>query len=785
MTIASASVPEVHHENHEETLEHLIDVGQTPSLNRSALLRSSIHLCLFGSLTLMVTTPLLLKGVVLSSVGFYLPLCLIFSGLLALEGRGYDRFAGWALCLILFAAVCAGIFFFGGIQQQTAVAFVTVIIMAALNIGPTAALLFGALSGLAVLSLVEAGQMGLTPTALILFDREDLTFSILLNLGIVSLLMRRVVSQANTATEGLEIARKNHLINAASLKEIHRRTKERSRFARKISEVAEGVIHGEFDTWRPRTLRTVQGMFDATAVGLSETPSGADSHLTAWVGELEWGKESTWERFHDRIFEPDPEPFVYLSRSHDPEAFRNLPAGTDALFVISIPGRSHGQGKLIIVLKKPIEVSSSFSKDIQTLRSIIGSSIERSAAEQKMRIAQRMETVGRLAGTIAHDFNNLLTTIMGCSQLLAEDKDEDDTDHELLTDISRAADHAALLTRQLLVLSRKQVVLVSPVDINQAIQEFCRMADRMVGEKIQVDFQAREGATYVLADPSNIEQILLNLTVNARDAMPEGGRIRLSLERYRDFDKRRLSAGLPEERDFLLLKFSDTGSGMSPHVLSHLFEPFFTTKRSGTGLGLASVQEVVDALGGRIEVVSTPMSGTTFSIFIPEEHIDASNSRERTEPPVSTSSSGAGERILLVDDNDHVRRTLSRVLATAGFSVSVAHSGLDALAVLERSETSFDLILTDIIMPAVSGIDLASRLRERGISTPILFMSGFADSNQREIGALGNFISKPFTACQILTRIGLILSSEEPDGDFSNFDTPRPGQAGQVLPGLN
>ena len=193
----------------------------------------------------------------------------------------------------------------------------------------------------------------------------------------------------------------------------------------------------------------------------------------------------------------------------------------------------------------------------------------------------------------------------------------------------------------------------------------------------------------------------------------------------------------------------------------------------------------VDALGGRIEVASTPISGTTFSIFIPEEHINASDSKERTETPVPASSTGAGERILLVDDNDHVRRTLNRVLAAAGFSVSVAHSGLDALEVLDKSKTSFDLILTDIIMPVVSGIDLASRLRERGISTPILFMSGFADSNQREIGALGHFISKPFTACQLLTRIGLILSSEKHSGAFSGFDASRPGQAGRVLPGLD
>jgi signal transduction histidine kinase/CheY-like chemotaxis protein len=523
-------------------------------------------------------------------------------------------------------------------------------------------------------------------------------------------------------------------------------------------------------------------MFDAVAVGLYETPSGTDSHLTAWAGEAEWGNETAWEHFRNDCFAPSSEPFVYLTRSENSETFRDLPASTEAVVLISIPGRSHIQGTLIVILEKRIDPISGFAKNIQTIRSIIGSSIERSSAEQKMRVAQRMETVGRLAGTIAHDFNNLLTTIMGCSQLLAEDKDRDDDEHELLSDISRAADHAALLTRQLLVLSRKQVVLVSPVDINQASQGFCHMADRMVGEEITVEFQSLDTPAYVLADPSNIEQILLNLTVNARDAMPEGGRIRLSLDRCHASDKRLPSDKLSDRNGFIVLSFSDTGSGMSPHVLSHLFEPFFTTKRSGTGLGLASVQEIVNSLGGQIQVSSDPKSGTTFLIFIPEEEVIVKDSKNRTDVLAPLSSSGTGERVLLVDDNDHVRRTLSRVLNTAGFSVTVAHSGIDALRILEESETPFDLILTDIIMPALSGIDLASRLRERADPTPILFMSGFADSNQREIGMLGSFIAKPFTSCQLITRIGLILSGGASLAESGRSNVSHPGQAGPRPP---
>ncbi|HIF72948.1 MAG TPA: hypothetical protein EYQ61_10395, partial [Dehalococcoidia bacterium] len=423
MSTPSTSAARAPDENLDETLEQLIEIGQTPSLDKSALLRPSIRLGLYGSLALMAVTPLLLNGTVLSSLAFYLPIALIFWGILAVESAGYDRLAGWALCLVLFAAICIGVLFFGGIKQHSAVVFTMVIIMAALNIGPTTALFFGLLSGLAVFCLVKSDQLGLTPVPLIPLSSEDMLSSTLLNLGIITIVMRRVVSQLNAATNGLKIAETNQKIFATGLQKLHLRTKERARFAQKISEVAEGVIHGESDTWRPRTLHTIQEMFDAAAVGLYETPSGTDSHLTAWAGEAKWGNETACERLRNDCFAQSSEPFVYLTRSDNSETFRDLPASTEAVIVISIPGRSHSQGMLIVILEKHVEPSSSFAKNIQTMRSIVGSSIERSGAEQKMRVAQRMETVGRLAGTIAHDFNNLLTTIMGCSQLLAEDKD--------------------------------------------------------------------------------------------------------------------------------------------------------------------------------------------------------------------------------------------------------------------------------------------------------------------------------------------------------------------------
>jgi signal transduction histidine kinase/CheY-like chemotaxis protein len=727
-----------------------------PSSTQS-LLRSSLRTLLFGSLTLLCITPFISDGTLGSSLGLYLPLSLIFFGLVKLEARGHVQFAAWALCLSLFFAICLGVLFFGGIEHHTAVVFSTVIILAALTIGGRAAIFFCLLCGTAIVALVKADQLGVTPTPLVPVSEHGMLSATLLNLGIVAFIMRRAVIELGLATQKLSMARNGLDTHTKSLHRLHGQIRERARVARKISEIAKNVVHGDSEEWRTKAIEGIRSLFDARAVGIFQAPSGSESHLAEWIGEEGWGEDSGWDTFQpfsSNVYLKDS--YGYLTRKSDPNAFIGISEKVAALLIISIPGRSHSLGSAVVVLKDELETSSGLAKDLQTLGSILGSSMERSAAEQKMRIAQRMETVGRLAGSIAHDFNNLLTTIMGSSQLLLEENNQSKLDRDLLEDIGRAADHAALLTRKLLVLSRKQVVLLEPVDMNESTRNFAQMANRMVGEKIQVELSPLNSEAFVTADPSNIEQILLNLTVNARDAMPEGGKIKISLDRIQ-----RSESPLPYDEasateNILALRFSDTGCGMSPHVLSHLFEPFFTTKRSGTGLGLASVQEALQDLNGSVRVESAPGRGTTFGIFIPEQVIAV---RPSVDPVYRALSNPEGGRILLVDDNDHVRKTLTQVLKKAGYSVVVAHSGLEAKAIIESSPLSFDLLLTDIVMPKFSGIDLAARLREIGNLTPVLFMSGFADSSQKEVGILSDFISKPFTSFKLLNRIELLLAS--------------------------
>ena len=719
-----------------------------------SLLRSSTRLLLMGSVVLLLGTPLLAHGTVKYSIAVYLPLSLFFYVILQLQKHGYKRMARWSLCGGLFTAVLLGMLFFGGVKAQSAVVFSTVIIMAALNIGGNAAIFFGVLSALAVIGLVHADTMGLTPTSPIPITPEAILSSTLLNLGIVAVVMRKSVQKLQSAQAQLEESERKQDIYGHRLEKLHAQTRERARFARVISDISESVIHSDFNEWRPRAMHSVREAFDAIAVGLYQTPTGSNPHLTDWSGEDDRNRGGACSALAQTACVPVGEAFSRLTREENSEAFYDFDEEIETALIISIPGRTHSQAQLIVLLSGDVDTNRALAKDIQTLRSIIGSSMERAAAEQKMRVAQRMETVGRLAGSVAHDFNNLLTTIMGCSQLLIDDERKNEKDVELLSDIVRAADHAALLTRKLLVLSRKQVVLASPVDLGKATQDFCRMADRMVGENIEVEFNSPRDEAHILADPSNIEQILLNLTVNARDAMPGGGKIGIDLGRCSANDPRLGDVPTELRGNFVELNFTDTGSGMSEHVLEHLFEPFFTTKKSGTGLGLASVRKILEDLGGFIRVSSSPQTGTEFSIFFPEEKACAPESEQKVD---FTDWPGNGESILLVDDNDHVRKTLKQVLKQAGYQVSLAHGGLGALQTIEKSTTDFELILTDIIMPNISGIEFANTLRARGHQTPIVFMSGFADSTEAKVRGMGDFIAKPFTSTDLLARIRLSL----------------------------
>ena len=393
---------------------------------------------------------------------------------------------------------------------------------------------------------------------------------------------------------------------------------------------------------------------------------------------------------------------------------------------------------------------------------------ERKAAEVALRESQeqllqsqKMDAVGRLAGGIAHDFNNLLTAIKGFTELLLLDFDERDPRHPFVTEIQGAANRAAALTRQLLAFSRKQVLQPRVLDLNAAVSDIEKMLRRLIGEDVTLETTLAQRLGRVRADPSQIEQVLVNLAVNARDAMPSGGRILIRTANVQlTEDMIPAHAGVAPGA-FVMLALSDTGAGMSPDVQARIFEPFYTTKEKGrgTGLGLSTVYGIVQQSGGMIQVESAIGEGSTFTILLPrvQEEIVAAVERIPNDRPVRGT-----ETVLLAEDEAAVRVLVRRVLDRNGYRVLEAASGAEALKLLEDHPEPVDLLLTDVVMPGMSGRELADQLCLRFPTLRVLYMSGYTDEAIVHHGVLDPGIAlleKPFTPEILLRKIRDILDA--------------------------
>jgi PAS domain S-box-containing protein len=362
--------------------------------------------------------------------------------------------------------------------------------------------------------------------------------------------------------------------------------------------------------------------------------------------------------------------------------------------------------------------------------------------------AQKMEVVGRLAGGIAHDFNNLLTVINGTAELAIEDLSQH---HPLRADLERiheSGKRAASLTRQLLAFSRKQLIVHEPLVIAQVLDEFRGILQRLIGEDITLDVAAESGTAAVIADRSQIEQVILNLAVNARDAMPQGGRLRVAAT----VEPRRTDAA--ETAPHIRLSFSDTGAGMSAEVQARIFEPFFTTKEAGkgTGLGLATVYAIVEQSAGSITVTSGIGQGTTFDIYLP--CAEQGGTLAAAEPRQQLAH--GRETVLVVEDDDPVRELAARVLKSAGYVVLAAAEADEALRLFDEHRDAIDLILTDVVMPGMGGRDLANRTTAMRPGVPILFTSGHTDDAVLAHGVreqTARFLAKPYSPAALAQKV--------------------------------
>ena len=386
---------------------------------------------------------------------------------------------------------------------------------------------------------------------------------------------------------------------------------------------------------------------------------------------------------------------------------------------------------------------------------------EKRGLERQLRMAQKMEAIGRLSGGIAHDFNNLLGVIIGYSRVLKKAIGSDATLSEHASEIEKAGQRAASLTRQLLAFSRQQVLSPVVLDLNLLVSDMAKMLTRVLGEDIEVGFLLDEGLEKLKADQSQVEQIIMNLAVNARDAMPNGGRLEIrTANMHFDRPYTRTHPG-SKVGDYVALVVTDTGTGMDPETLAHIFEPFFTTKEQGkgTGLGLATVYGVVKQSNGYIWVDSALGQGSSFQIYLPRYEGEAIEATEKTAP---TEQVAGTEHILLVEDADPLRKLIKTFLESAGFEVVAAQSGGQALALAAAHPRNFDLLITDVVMPGMNGRVLAEQLMNRYPGLPVLYMSGYTDSftsghNVLEQGT--HLLHKPFTEEVLTDKVREVLDA--------------------------
>jgi two-component system, cell cycle sensor histidine kinase and response regulator CckA len=372
-----------------------------------------------------------------------------------------------------------------------------------------------------------------------------------------------------------------------------------------------------------------------------------------------------------------------------------------------------------------------------------------------------MEAIGTLAGSIAHDFNNLLSVILSYSEVLSQDLPSADPMRTDLEQISRAARRANDLTRQLLAFSRRQMLQPKVVNLNDAIMSMTTMLRRIIGEDIELTVKATRELGTVFVDPSQMEQVLLNLIVNARDAMPSGGKLTIETAEV-DLDE----GDAPEQLGaapgrYVMLRVSDTGVGMDQATRARIFEPFFTTKErgKGTGLGLSTVFGIVKQSGGSIWVFSEPNRGTTFKIYLPRSDASAEPSERTPAPALKLRGT---ETVLLVEDDEQVRRLAETILVRSGYQVLVAPTGGDGLLICEQYTGTIHVLVTDVVMPRMSGRQLWERLIPLRPDLKVLFMSGYTDDAIVHHGVQSSelaFVQKPLLPSTLLAKLRAVLDA--------------------------
>lgn len=526
---------------------------------------------------------------------------------------------------------------------------------------------------------------------------------------------------------------------------------------------------------------------DAAATPSTSTPSLRTSASSDEVALVQAFYERVLEALPAQlaVFSPAGEyEYVTPSAIADPDVRRWIVGKTDVQYAelrglpAEVPVRRLGTIRKVVQEGKPYTFEESFTTKQGDLRyfrrfvtpvtdangnvqHVLGYGIDitdQRRAEEQLRQAQKMEAIGRLAGGVAHDFNNLITIIGGFADCLDGSFDTDDPRRTTLQSIREAADRAAELTRQLLSFSRRAPLELSTIDVHDIVRDTAQMLGRVIGERVQVELDLHASQPWVRADRGQFKQILLNLVLNARDAMPHGGLLVLSTRRVQAPVHPNEQPTDAADGPYLELTVTDTGVGMSAHTLAHLFEPFFTTKApdKGTGLGLSTVYGIVTQLGGRVLAESTLGQGATFRVLLPVA--PAPQGGQLAAAPETTRTSRGGT-ILVAEDENGVRLLVRRLLSEAGYVVLEASCGADAMQILETHHGSIDLLLTDVVMADFGGRTLADAARVLRPTLRVLYMSGYADDDHllESSAPAEAFLDKPFTREELYRAVDELM----------------------------
>lgn len=520
-----------------------------------------------------------------------------------------------------------------------------------------------------------------------------------------------------------------------------------------IESVADGMLCSIllFDAGRqtlhhgaaPSLPASYMQAIDGASIGADAGSCGAAAYLQQPVIVEDTSTHPNWAPWRD------------LARSHRLKACWSTP-------IFSPEGALLGTFAMYYhEPRRPTEVEQRFIATATHLTSIAITLDKQAELQEQLRQAQRMEAVGKLAGGVAHDFNNLLSVIMSYSAMIGDSLTPADPMRADVEEIRRAAGRASELARQLLAFGRQQIMQPRVLDLNRALSAIEKMLRRLLGEDVVLTLRPGANVGKIQVDPGQLEQVVMNLVLNARDAMPHGGNLTISTgnasldEAY----AARHAGVVPGQ--YVLLSVGDTGQGMDAFTRARVFEPFFTTKDQGkgTGLGLSTVWGIVTQSGGHVAVQSAVGQGTTFNVYFPRVSFEAEEAP--AEPSLPTTSTG-NETVLVVEDEEQVRTLVSSVLRRAGYTVLEAQDGGEGLLVCEKYPLAVHLLLTDVIMPRMNGRELAERLLRARSGMKVLYMSGYTDNVMLQNGVIdpgSSFLPKPITPQALLRKVREVLDS--------------------------